>query len=72
MRIACALLAIAVVVSGLWIAYLGQYYYISTLRFPHGSVPLSKSAIVIGLIAACIVLPLFAGYRLVRYALHSK
>jgi hypothetical protein len=68
MRVLSAASAIAVVSLGFWIAYLGQYYYLSSLRFPYNSIPLWKSAIIVLLIAACILVPLDTGYRLMRFA----
>ena len=67
-RVISVLGAIGIIVWGFAIAYGGAYFYIATLRFPYGSVPLWKSTIIIGLIVAAIVLPLYSGYRLIRFA----
>jgi hypothetical protein len=63
-----AIIAVAISSLGLWMAYLGQYYYLSTLQFPYGSIPFWKSAIILLLIAACVLMPLYAGYRLMKFA----
>lgn len=67
-RVFSALSALAIVWLGLWIAYLGLSYYLHESDYPYRIYPLWKSAIIIGLIAACVLVPLYAGFRLVRSA----
>ena len=71
-RALSAVTGIGVVLLGWWMAYLGLYYYISALRFPYGSVPFWKSAIIVNLIGACVGMPLYAAYRFIRFAIRPN
>jgi len=68
LRAFSALGAIGIVWLGVWIAYLGRYYYLSELHSSYGSVPHWKSAVIVGLIAACILASLYAGFKLMKFA----
>jgi len=54
-RALSALGGLAVAWCGLWLAYLGLYYYLLELQSPFAYVPVWKSAVIIALIAACIL-----------------
>jgi hypothetical protein len=60
--------AMLVVGLGMWMAYLGQFYYFGEQQADF-STPLLRTVLIFGLIAASIISSLYAGYRLLRRAI---
>ena len=68
-RVLSAIAGLTSAVPGIGVAWDGYYLYALEARNPFYSVPVWKSSVVLALIVVALVIPLFAAYRFIRFAI---